>query len=257
MYDRLIFPAMVPSLEGWTEDRAFLNRCAMHKASSVAVTLFPWAWLVRSCTHHPHPPPHASTEQKANSLSPLVHRAPSCSLLGCPHCLLTSTPCRPYHCHPQLMPFPSATSPGLALPPASMHNSRLALQQSSLKPAGADLPTQPGNGVVQASLLTSTPTLSSLSFFTYNSSLLLIPQAQQSRVSSQVGRHRAGSIPEVANLGPKGQIWPPSMLCLAALCFLKIEFITSKVVRVHIKNSDLEPLLKSEASWRHWNHLPM
>ena len=100
-------------------------------------------------------------------------------------------------------------SPGLALPPASMHNSCLALQQSSLKPAGADPPTPPGNGVVQASLLTSTPTLSSLSFFTYNSSLLLIPQARQSRVSSQVGRHRAGFIPEVANLGPTGQIRPP------------------------------------------------
>lgn len=92
-----------------------------------------------------------------------------------------------------LCPFPQL--PRLGLPLAWLHAQFLpGLEQPSLKPAGADLPAHPGNGAVQASLLSCAPTLSSRPFFIYNSSFLLTPETQQSSISSQVGRHQAGFI---------------------------------------------------------------
>ena len=89
--------------------------------------------------------------------------------------------------------------------------------------------------MVQVSHPTFTPTLSSQPFFTSTSCFLLMPYTQQSRVSSQGGRHQAGFIQRGCKPRVYGPNMAPSMFCLVVLCFLKIELVISKVVRAYHK----------------------
>lgn len=226
MYDRLIFPTMIPSLEGWTKFCTYVNRCL-----STEILVWPelvlCAWLVRACKH-----PLGFSKAESKQSEPQVHLASFCSLLlpGLSPVSLTSALC----CHTtathSLCPFPSATSPGFVLLPASKHNFCQASQLSSLKLAGANLPILPSNHVVQVSHPTFAPTLSSQPFFISTSSLLLILWVHQSRISSQIGRHQAGFIPEAANLGPMGQIWPQICLVWLHYAFWKLNYLHWKLL---------------------------
>lgn len=88
--------------------------------------------------------------QTASALGPasLPLASPGPGLPLPPSDLCTRHPC---HCHHSLCLFPSATCPGCASLPASIHRSCQAWKPSSLKLHGPDLPIKLGNSVVQGS----------------------------------------------------------------------------------------------------------
>lgn len=134
------------SMEGWTMFCAFLNRGTMHRASSVAVTLFLRAWLVRGCTS---PLGYSRAEGKEFQL----HSPPSSSLLSPGLPLLPLDPSTPL-CIP-LPPVASALSlsylPWIH-PPTCLHAQFLPGLATVLTEANRSRsPVQPGDGVVQVS----------------------------------------------------------------------------------------------------------
>lgn len=148
--------------------------------------------------------PLGFSKAESKQSEPQVHLASFCSLLlpGLSPVPLTSAPCCPHQCHPQPVPFPLSHLPWVC-PPTCL--------QAQFLPGLATLLTESAhlasNHVVQVSHSIFAPTLSSQPFFISTSSFLLMLWVHQSRVSSQIGRHQAGFIPEAANLGPTGQIW--------------------------------------------------
>lgn len=133
MYDRLIFPTMIPSLEGWTKFCTYVNRCL-----STEILVWPelvlCAWLVRACKH-----PLGFSKAESKQSEPQVHLASFCSLLlpGLSPVSLTSALCCPHHCHPQPMPFPLSHLPWIC-PPTCL--------QAQFLPGLATLLTEAGRG---------------------------------------------------------------------------------------------------------------